>query len=109
MPELAEVLLERLRSIDKTYVDQRYISEQDMRLYVWFHEHLYDEILNLGGEERGYSFRQQGLNCLLVYKATFAGVRQVVFCTSTNPVSCIRSFFKRFYADTLKWVPDKYA
>lgn len=109
MPKFPEAVLERLRSIDHTYVDQRYISEQDIRLYVWFHEHLFNEILNVGGQERGYTFRQRGETCLLIYKATFEGVHQVVFLTASTPIGCIRILFRQFYAEKLRWVSDKYA
>lgn len=108
MPTIHAQYLERLRSIDSTYKDQRYISEQDMRLYVWFHEMLFNEILNSGGLERGYTFRQRGEQCLLIYKATFDGIPQVVFLTSGRPIDCIRILFRQFYAETLKWVNDKY-
>lgn len=109
MPKIHDGILEQLLTVSIDYKDNRCVSEQDLRLYVWFHEHLFSEILNLGGLERGYTFRQRDERCLLVYKATFEGVHQVVFITSTHPVSCIRILFKQFYGDRLKWVPDKYA
>lgn len=108
MKALSKVLLERLRSVTLDLTDQRYVSEQEVRLYVWFHEMLFDEIINLGGAERGYVFRQRGETCLLVYKATFDGIPQVVFVTGGNPVDCIRILFRQFYGETLKWVKDKY-
>lgn len=109
MPSLPDVYLERLRSIDKTYVDQRYISEQDLRLLVWFHNQLYNEMLKVGRLERRYSFRQRDQTCLLVYSVTWEDIPQVVFITSDTPIGCIRTLFRKFYAETLKWVRDKYA
>lgn len=109
MPKIHKGVLAQLQTVADDYKDQRCVSEQDLRLYVWFHEHLFNEILNVGGMERGYTFRQRGDVTLLVYKATFDGVHQVVFLTDRSPVRCMRSLCKRFYAGTLRWVPDKFA
>lgn len=108
MPSIHKGILKQLRTIDAKYVDQRAVSEQDLRLYVWFHEYLYNEILDLGGQERGYTFRERGDTCLLIYKATFDDIPQVVFVTSQTPVGCMRIFCRQFYADKLRWTNDKY-
>lgn len=109
MREMHPKVLERLRTITSKYNDSREASEQELRLYHWFHTYLFDEMLEIGGEERGYVFRQSHDGILLVYKATFAGVPQVVFITGRTPVDCMRIICRQFYQETLKWVPDKYA
>ncbi len=108
MPTIHDGILTQLRTIDSKYVDQRAVSEQDLRLYVWFHEYLFNEILELGGLERGYTFRQKAETCLLIYKATFDNIPQVVFLTARTPVGCIRILCRQFYAETLRWTKDKY-
>ncbi len=100
--------MERLRNITLGMEDTRYCTEQDLRLYVWFHEILYNEILELGGLERGYTFRQRNDMCLLVYKVTFDGIPQVVFLTDHTPVRCIATLFRKLHGGNIKWVKDKF-
>lgn len=109
MPELNDGVLKRLRQLDGKFRDNDFYPEQELRLYVWLHEHLFDEIVKIGGVETGYVFRQRGDMCLLVYKAKFDGVQRVVFLTAPTPVRCIKSLCRKFYADQLKWVDDKFA
>lgn len=109
MPEIPEVWQTRLRKITDEYKDSEGVSAQEQRLYVWFHDCLFNEVISLGGVERGYTFRQSHRGTLLVYKATFDGAQQVVFITAHDPIRCIQIFCKRFYADELVWVADKYA
>lgn len=109
MPAIGKGLLERLKLIDNAYGDCRYHPEQELRLYVWFHEHLFSELSQIGGVETGYVFRQRGELTLLVYKAKFDGTQRVVFVTASTPVLCMKILCRKFYADELKWVDDKYA
>lgn len=108
MPDIPEVWVKRLQEITDCYKDTQYITAQEQRLYVWFHDCLFNEIVSLGGMERGYTFRQSHRGTMLIYKATFEGVHQVVFVTAHDPARCIQIFCKKFYAETLDWVTDKY-
>lgn len=109
MPVIHPKRLERLQQITDQYTDTAGATEEELRLYVWFHRCLYSEILDAGGQERGYTFRQKEEMCLLVYKATFDGTPQVVFVSGRVPLDCIRSLCSQFYGGRLKWVVDKYA
>ena len=102
-------VLARLREVTGTFADSAGATAQGLRLYVWFHEVLADEILDAGGVETGCVFRQKGYMTLLVYKATFDGVRRVVFVTARTPLCCIQILCRQFYSETLRWVDDKYA
>ena len=108
MKDLNPNVRARLQEITGSFKDSHGAMEQELRLYVWFHVYLFDEIITIGGEETGYVFRQKGEQTLLVYKATFDDVRRVVFVTGASPVECMRSMCRQFYGGTLKWVNDKY-
>lgn len=109
MPQIHPGILQQLELIDPSDADSWPARTQQLRLYVWFHELLYNEVLDLGGEEKAYTFRQMDDYVLLVYKASFDGIQQVVFTSGPTPSHCMRSLCKRFYAGTLAWKKDKYA
>lgn len=109
MPTASKGMVDRLKEISLEYGDYRVADEVELRLYVWFHMYLFDELSQIQGVERGYTFRSRGLLTLLVYKATVKGLPRVVFITGNSPVDCMKIFCKQFYAGTLKWVDDKYA
>ncbi len=109
MPEIPDVWVTRLQQITDEYKTSEGVTAQEQRLYVWFHDCLFNEIGRLGGVERGYTFRQSSRGTMLIYKATFEEVHQVVFVTAHDPIRCIQIFCRKFYAETLDWVTDKYA
>lgn len=106
--QLKDNVLQRILAIKNDYADTLEATSQELRLYHWFHTYLCQEILNIGGVETGYVFRQSDRGTLLVYKATFEDVRRVVFVSASTPVECMRIFCRQYYDDQLKWVKDKY-
>lgn len=108
MSKLNPRVVARLQEITDEYKTSTGVTAQELRLYVWFHECLYNEILDLGGEETGYVFRHSYRGVLLVYKATFDGVRRVVFITAHTPVQCMQIFCRQLYEGQLDWVKDKF-
>jgi len=101
-------VIEYLRTISTDYVDQRVVTELELRALAWFLLYGENVTSQCGGTWRGASFRQRGTTCLLTWKVAWDGIPQVVFVTAQNPVSCVVSLCKKWHAGTLRWVEDKY-
>lgn len=109
MSTTPEKIIEYLRTIDQSYRDQRIVSETELRALVWFFEYGQNVFSQVGRDWVGCTFRQKETTCLLVVKARLNGTQEVVFVTDRTPIGCVRTFCKKWHADTLRWVPDQYA
>ena len=109
MSKLHEGELERLRTVTTDCITNEYFTDRDLRLCVWFHSYLHNELLDLGGELVGYTFRQKQLLTLLVVKARFEGIQRVVFVSANSDVGCMQILFRMIRREELDWKKDKYA
>jgi len=101
-------LIEYLRTISTDYVDQRVVTEQELRALVWFLNYGQNVFSQVGRDWRGCTFRQSESTCLLVVKSALGPIPQVAFVTGRTPIDCVVIFCKKWHGDTVSWVPDQY-
>ena len=108
MAATPKAIVEHLRQIETDMVDQRNVTELELRALVWFFEYGQNVFSQSGRDWRGATFRQDATTCLLVTKSEIHGIRQVAFITDRTPISCVVAFCKKWHADRVEWYDDKY-
>ena len=100
--------MQDIESVLETWNDHRLFQKDELAalaLYLVWAENAFSQ---LGGSWDGCTIRQRDTQCLLVTKATFAGIPYVAFCSDRTPTRCIRSFVKQLSDGRTKWSRDKY-
>ena len=109
MVATSKIILKHLQEVTTELGAGAGLSEEEIRALVWFLHYGQNVYSQSGRDWTGATFRQRETTCLLVAKSRLGDIPQVVFVTDRTPVGCILAFAKQWEADTLTWVPDKYA
>lgn len=100
--------LEGLREALEGWVDERFISRQEIESLAMFHMYL----VNLA-EMDGWTYDGHSLNIglpmsRLVVRGTFDGVPHVVFTSGRTAVGCIGAFLRKLDEGWLEWSVDRF-
>lgn len=91
------------------WTDSRIVDSTWIDAVLWFFLHSYADLAQIGAEVRGFSFRLDKEECLLVLKILREGIPEVVFLSSVTPTRCMQKLRRRLREGDVKFFVDKYA
>lgn len=108
MPARDSAHVEEFRKSLKDWVDERFISRNDLEALAMYHMY----IVNLGDDQGwlydGESYKPGRVMGRLVVKSWVQEEPFVCFISGRTYVNCVRIFLRRLAEGTAEWVPDKY-
>lgn len=100
--------LDGFRASLKDWVDERFLSKDDLYALAMFTMYLVNLLEDQGATYDGHSLRLGTYMCLLVVRGTVDGIPSVVFTNGHTPISCIRIFIRKAEAEVLEWTKDRF-
>jgi hypothetical protein len=92
----------------KDWKDSRVVDAEWVDAQIWFWQHLYADLVEIGGDLVGVSFSARYREWLMVLKVLVDDVRLVGFVTSKNPTRCMQKARDLLRDNQMKWYRDKY-